>query len=97
MTYKVIRYFTDLQDNDHPYNTGDVYPRQGMTVTAERIAELSSAENRQHTPLIAPVDEPAAVVTTEETDPEGEPEQLDENDSEAEEKPKRRKRKSETE
>lgn len=91
--YKVIHFFTDLQDNDHPYNAGDVYPRQGMTVTAERIAELSSAGNRQHTPLIAPVDEPAAVVTTEET----KPEQLDENDSEAEEKPKRKKRKSETE
>lgn len=86
--YKVIHFFTDLQDNDHPYNAGDVYPRQGMTVTAERIAELSSAGNRQHTPLIAPVDEPAAVVTTEET----KPEQLDENDSETEEKPKRRRK-----
>lgn len=93
MQYKVIRMFTDLQDNDFEYNAGDVYPRQGMTVTAERIAELASADNLQHTPLIAPVDETAAEVAADET----ELEQLDEGDSEAEEKPKRRRRKLETE
>lgn len=50
--YKVIRYFTDLQDNDYPYNEGDIFPREGMTVTKERIEELSSANNKQLRPLI---------------------------------------------
>lgn len=63
MMYRVIRYFTDLQDNDYAYNVGDVYPRQGMSVSDERFAELASAENRQKTPLIEAVDEPDAEVT----------------------------------
>ena len=50
--YKVIRYFTDLQDNDYPYNEEDIFPREGMTVTKERIEELSSANNKQLRPLI---------------------------------------------
>ena len=65
MMYRVIRSFTDLQDNDYAYNVGDVYPRQGMSVTAERFAELASSENRQKTPLIEAVDEPDAEVSAE--------------------------------
>lgn len=65
MMYRVIRYFTDLQDNDYAYNIGDVYPRQGATVSSERIAELASAENRQKTPLIEAIDEPDAEVSAE--------------------------------
>ena len=56
MVYKVIRYFTDLQDNDHPYNVGDTFPRDGLNVTAERAAELASRDNAQRTPLIVAVD-----------------------------------------
>lgn len=67
MMYRVIRYFTDLQDNDYAYNVGDVYPRQGITVTGERIAELASSENRQKTPLIEAVDEPDAEESVEDT------------------------------
>ena len=37
--YKVIKYFTDLQDNEHPYNAGDTFPRDGLTVSRERIIE----------------------------------------------------------
>jgi hypothetical protein len=65
MMYRVIRYFTDLQDNDYAYNVGDVYPRQGMSVSDERFAELASAENRQKTPLIEAVGEPDAEVSAE--------------------------------
>lgn len=65
MMYRVIRYFTDLQDNDYAYNVGDVFPRQGMSVSDERFAELASAENRQKTPLIEAVDEPDAEVSAE--------------------------------
>lgn len=53
--FKVIRYFTDLQDNNHPYNVGDTFPRDGMTVTADRITELSSSANKQGVPLIEEV------------------------------------------
>ena len=52
MAYKVIAYFEDLQDNGRPYNVGDVFPVDGNTVTAERIAELASTQNRRRIPLI---------------------------------------------
>lgn len=67
MMYRVIRYFTDLQDNDYAYNVGDVYPRQGVVVSGERIAELASPNNRQGVPLIEAVDETAAEVDAEDT------------------------------
>lgn len=55
--YKVIHYFTDLQDNEHPYNVGDVFPRDGLTVGEERLKELSGSKNKQHKPLIKLVEE----------------------------------------
>lgn len=53
MGYKVIHYFTDLQDFNHPYKVGDEYPRLGMKVSDARIAELLSSKNKQKKPLIA--------------------------------------------
>lgn len=50
--YKVIHYFTDLQDFNHPYDVGDEFPRQGVSVTEERIKELSGSLNKQNKPLI---------------------------------------------
>ena len=50
--YKVIKYFTDLHDNNHPYNVGDVFPREGVTVKEERLAELAGSNNKQGVPLI---------------------------------------------
>lgn len=50
--YRVIKYFTDLQDNNHPYNVGDVFPRKDLEVSEKRIEELSTNKNRQRTPLI---------------------------------------------
>ena len=55
MAYKVIEYFEDLQDNGRPYNVGDVFPVDGNTVSAERIAELASTQNRRRIPLIEEV------------------------------------------
>lgn len=75
---KVIKKFTDLQDGNHVYNVGDVYPREGYTPSEERIAELASDKNRQHTPLIAPV----AVEIAE----------VEEVDEATEDKPKKRKK-----
>ena len=52
--YKVIRFFTDLQDNDRAYNVGDLFPHKdcGYPVTEKRLAELASRNNLQKTPLI---------------------------------------------
>ena len=53
--YKVITYFTDLQDNNYAYYVGDTFPRNGVEAGAERIAELSSDKNLQGVPLIEEV------------------------------------------
>lgn len=53
--YKVIRYFTDLQDNNHPYYEGDIFPRDGLVVKKERYNELSGSNNKQKTSLIKKV------------------------------------------
>ena len=50
--YKVIKYFTDLKDDNHPYNVGDSFPRKGLEVTSERLKELSGKDNKQGVPLI---------------------------------------------
>lgn len=52
MGYKVIRFFTDLQDNDYAYKTGDKFPRDGVQVSPARVAELSGSNNKQGVPLI---------------------------------------------
>ena len=57
MPYKVIEYFEDLQDNGRPYNVGDVFPADGNTVSAERLSELASTQNRRRIPLIEEVAE----------------------------------------
>ena len=49
--YKVIKSFTDLQDNNYAYSVGDTFPHNGVEVGAERIAELSSDKNLQGVPL----------------------------------------------
>lgn len=55
--YEVIHYFTDLQDNEYPYNVGDVFPRDELTVSEERLKELSGSQNLQKRPLIKKVEE----------------------------------------
>ena len=51
--YKVIRYLRDAQDNRRAYNVGDTFPREGMTVSQERINDLVNGNNFQQVPLIA--------------------------------------------
>lgn len=62
--YKVIKYFTDLLDNDHPYDVGDVFPRKGLIVSEERLAELSSENNKRGETLIKEVKETPKKTTT---------------------------------
>ncbi len=54
--YKVIKYFTDLQDNRHAYHVGETFPRDGLEVSPERLVELSSDKNKRGIPLIELVD-----------------------------------------
>lgn len=58
--YKVIKLFADLKDNNHVYKVGDEYPRKGLQVSEDRIAELAGSNNKQGTPLIAAEVKPAA-------------------------------------
>ena len=57
--YKVIKHFTDLQDNNYKYDAGDTYPRKGLNVLQSRINELASNKNLQKTPLIEEIPEKA--------------------------------------
>jgi hypothetical protein len=57
MAYKVIKYFTDLQDDNFAYEVGDVFPRDGFGVLPSRIKELAGKENRRGEPLIEEVQE----------------------------------------
>lgn len=57
MMYRVIKAFTDLQDNNHKYHTGDTFPRDGVKVSKSRLEELSSNRNRRHEPMIEEVAE----------------------------------------
>ncbi|MBP5431611.1 hypothetical protein [Ruminococcus sp.] len=50
--YRVVAYFEDLQDNNHPYKAGDIYPRKGYKPAKERIIELSGTDNKRGIVLI---------------------------------------------
>lgn len=50
--YVVIKFFTDLQDNNTAYNVGDSFPRNGLKVSEDRFKELAGRNNRQGCPLI---------------------------------------------
>jgi hypothetical protein len=70
--YRVTNYFTDLQDGDHTYNEGDTFPRDGVTVTADRIKELSTSANRRGIALIEEVrgaEETETISNTETVEP----------------------------
>ena len=57
--YQVMEYFTDLHDADHEYHPGDIFPREGISVSEERLKELAGSDNKRGMPLIAEIpDEP---------------------------------------
>lgn len=70
--FKVIKFFTDLQDNNHPYQVGDIFPRPDMIVSKERIAELSSSKNARGVPLIEEIKESPIVIEDKEESGESE-------------------------
>lgn len=50
--YKVIYKFADKLDKNYVYEVGDIYPREGVDVADERLAELSSCKNAIGKPVI---------------------------------------------
>ncbi len=60
--YRVVQFFTDLQDKGYAYRVGDTYPREGLTPSTARINELLNGTNRRHLKLIEEVDEKASKV-----------------------------------
>ena len=54
--YKAIKGFRDLQDNSYLYQAGDTFPRDGIKVSAKRIEELSTSNNRRGEPMIVEVE-----------------------------------------
>lgn len=69
MLYRVIKEFTDLQDNARLYRVDDIYPRYSLIPTPERVAELSGEENKQGVPLIEPLEEMEPEPPKEESEP----------------------------
>lgn len=55
--YKVIKHFTDMQDNNFAYNVGDEFPRKNFSVLPSRIRELATDKNRRGVPLIEEIPE----------------------------------------
>ena len=64
--YRVIKYFTDLQDNRYAYNVGDEFPHDGIEVSPKRLEELSTGNNKRGIPLIEKVEEEPLPFTEEE-------------------------------
>lgn len=91
MMYKVLEYFTDLQDNGYAYEVGDTYPREGYEPTTSRIEMLSTDKNVRKRPLIEAIKESSEDEET--TDVNEDASEVEE--SSEEKKPRGRKRKSE--
>lgn len=51
----VINAFLDLKDNEHLYEVGDAYPREGIEPSEERIKELLGSDNLQGQSMIKAV------------------------------------------
>ena len=67
MAFRVSKYFTDLQDGNHAYQKGDIYPRKGLKVLASRYKELATTNNRRHEILIEEIEEEKSETKVEET------------------------------
>lgn len=85
--YKTKVLFTDLQDGSHKYLPGDIFPREGLEVSEERLKELSTTANRRGIVLIEEVKEDAETDSfAEDMNPPAKSEETEENVTE--DKPK---------
>ena len=71
--YRVIKAFADLQDKEHVYHTGDLFPRDGKIVSADRINELATARNKRGMPLIEAIKDVPEPTEDEKTEENPEP------------------------
>lgn len=55
--HRVIVDFYDMQDELHAYSAGDSFPRDGLEVSAERLAYLASDKTRLGVPVIEEIKE----------------------------------------
>ena len=55
--YRAVVEFYDLQDGNRLYHAGDSYPRDGLSVSDERLKQLAGNHNRMGHPLIVQVEE----------------------------------------
>ena len=54
--YIVVKDFSDIQDDRCVYRAGDTFPRTGLEVSDERVAELASKDNKRGEVLIRAID-----------------------------------------
>lgn len=66
MAYIVKARFADLKDGKRLYLAGEKYPRDGLTVSDERLASLASSDNSAGYPLIEWIKEPEPITEQEE-------------------------------
>lgn len=66
--YKVVKFFTDLQDDNHAYHVGDIFPREGVEVSEDRLKELSTDKNKRGEVLIEEVVEDIPADESEDTE-----------------------------
>lgn len=55
--YEVINNFKDLEDNNHLYLKGNIYPREGLEPTNKRIKELATEKNKIGKKLIQKIED----------------------------------------
>ena len=53
--YKVLIDFADKEDGYREYKAGDVYPRTGLTPSADRVKELRGSDNALGASIIKPI------------------------------------------
>lgn len=88
--YRVICEFADLQDNQHVYHVGDIFPHDGKEISEERIKQLMTGANFRGISLIEKVNESKGKAKVE---VKAEPEEVNAEEVEVE-KPVKPKRKS---
>lgn len=66
MVYRVVKAFSDIQDNYHIYSVGDEFPRAGVVVNEQRIEQLATGKNATGKPVIEIVENSAPVEKSEE-------------------------------
>lgn len=67
--YIVIKEFVDLENNEHRYKAGDVFPFDNKKVSQERIINLATSLNNLGAPLITFIEDEVKKTTTRKSKP----------------------------